>query len=177
MQMPFFLFSLFVKQNISWWQAFTGTAWSYTCIKHRADFDSSAFFNGCLFPPAHTCDPASDGTWLQKTETHLPLKSASKYSKQEIWMSPALAISRWPNTSILSSWTTASLILPAFVCTRYRQQLVHTCLLAEFRYCKESVWLCTRFWHMVLAAHKDESLWTVCIGLWLLQLSFQLEFC
>lgn len=75
MQMSLFLFSLLVKQNISRWQAFAGTAWSHTYTKHRPDFDSSAFFNGCLFPP-DSCQPTGLRIMLQQfhTQTYIYLQ-------------------------------------------------------------------------------------------------------
>lgn len=73
-QMSLFLLSLFVKQNISRWQAFTGTVWSYTCTKHRADFDSSAFFNGCLLPPNSYLWPCQWWYLASKNRNSSPLK-------------------------------------------------------------------------------------------------------
>lgn len=65
-----------------------------------------------------------------------------------------------------------NLVLLAFVCPGHTH--ISWCIrfLPVFRYCKESVWLCTWFWHMVVAVHKDKSFWTLYVSLWLLQISF-----
>lgn len=65
-----------------------------------------------------------------------------------------------------------NLVLLAFVCPRHTHISWCTHFLPLFMRHKKCVWLCTWFWHMVMAVHKNKSFWIFCISLWLLQIRF-----